>query len=431
MPPSELFDALLGPSVGDTELLQAILDVEAALARAAAEAGVLPSDHAEAIAAVCEARRFDMAELARATRLAGNPAIAVVAALTALAPAGARGSVHIGGTSQDIVDNALQLIVQRRRVRIDAHLDHVGTATVTLAERHRSTLMAGRTLMQHALPITFGLKAAQWLAGVTDSRRRLRQHVLTVQFGGAAGTLASLGSTAVAATMRRSLAAHLGLADAPLPWPTARAQVASLGSTLAIACGSLAKMALDVELLMQTEVAELFERAAIGKGVSSTLPHKRNPVSAVSIRAAHQQAVGLASTLLFAMVQEHERAAGAWQGEWEPLMGLLRLAEGAAAQAADMVEGLEIDIERMRTNLDLTGGRVLAEAIVTALRPALGRDGADAVVRAAAAQPGPLRANLPATPEVAALGDTPFDPAHYLGSTDSFIDYALADWRSL
>ena len=428
---SALFDALLGPSVGDIELLQALLDVEAALAHAGALAELFPTAHATLIASACVADRFDLDALATATRLAGNPLIPLVAALIAAVADEARGSVHVGGTSQDIIDTAVMLIAARRRHVIDTLLTRTGDAAAVLAETHRRTVMAGRTLLQHALPITFGLKAAQWLAGISEARNLLRQHKLTIQFGGAAGTLASVGSTETAATMRAEFARRLGLVTSLVPWHTNRVRTADLGATLAIVCGTLAKVALDVELLMQTDVGEVFEGAANGKGESSTLPHKRNPVSAVSIRAAHHQAVALAGLLLGSMAHEHERAAAAWQAEWEPLLGLLRLAEGSASQAADMVEGLEVDGERMRANLDMTDGRMLGEAVVSALRPTLGRERAEAIVKDAAAKPGPLRTNLARVPQAAALGDAPFDPANYLGSTDSFIDHIVADWSNL
>jgi len=373
-----------------------MLDTEAALAAAEAKAGVVPGAAAEAIAGACQAERFDLEALGREGRAAANPVPALVKALTAELPDEAGRFVHWGATSQDVMDTAAMLVAQRTLRIVDRELGSVVASCAGLAERHRATPMAGRTLLQQALPITFGFKASLWLAGVAEARERLAGVELAAQLGGAAGTLASLGSQGL--TVLALFAEQLDLAEPTLPSHTVRGRVADLGSGLALTAGALEKVALDVTLLSQTEVGELAESSeesdaahraepaagAKRRGGSSTLPHKRNPVGSVRAIACARRVRGEASILLAAMAQEHERAAGAWHAEWEALAGALAYTGGAAAAVREVLDGLEVRAARMRENLELTGGLVLAEPVSIALRERLGRSDAHRLIEAAA-----------------------------------------------
>lgn len=423
---------VLQEAVGDRAWLQAMLDVEAALAVACAGAGAIPAQAAPAIAGACHAERFDVEQLGRAARASASPVVPLVRALGEAVGGEAARWVHWGATSQDVLDTAAMLVARRALDVLVADLDGLSAACAALAEEHRQTPMAGRTLMQQALPITFGLKAAGWLAGTLDARARLvalRDHGLAVQLGGAAGTLASLGDHGPA--VLRALARELDLPEPALPWHTARGRVAELGAALAVAAGAAGKVALDVVLLVQTEVGEALEASA---GGSSALPHKRNPAAAVRASACARRLPGLAATLLGAMVQEHERAAGAWQAEWEALRDALALTGGAVAWTREAVEGLEVDTRRMLENLDATGGALLAERVALAVVPTAGRSTAHDAVRAATARAAagkrPLRVELLAERAIRdAIApdelDRLLDPAGYLGSTQTFIDRAL------
>ncbi len=435
-----LFDGVLArgrvrEAVGDRAWLQAMLDVEAALARAQARVGLLPAEHAEAITRACRAGAFDLAAIGEAAAASGNPVVPLVRALTAAVPGAAAGAVHSGATSQDVLDSAAMLVAHRALGPLLDDLEAAAAAAAGLADAHRGTVMAGRTLLQQALPITFGLKAAGWLVGLDEAARRLeelRRTRLAVQLGGAAGTLASLGPAG--GEVLAALADELGLAEPALPWHTVRTRVAELAGALGTAAGVAGKVARDITLLAQTEVAEVRERGPAGRGGSSTLPHKRNPVAAVAALACAEQAPGLVATLLAAMVQEHERAAGAWHAEWRPLGDLLRTTGSAVAWLRDSLERLEVDPERMRRNLDATGGLLLAERVTTALAPGLGRLAAHDLVREACAEAlasrRPLAEVLCDRPEVRDLLDPGevanlLDPAGYLGSAEAFIDRAL------
>jgi 3-carboxy-cis,cis-muconate cycloisomerase len=431
-------DALLD-ATSDRAWVQAMLDAERALADAEEALGVVPAGSADAIGRSCDAALFDVNALGRAARLGGNPVIPLVDALRVRVGPPAADWVHFGATSQDVLDTAAMLVAFRATASIGADLSTLCEDAAGLSDRHRSTLMVGRTLLQHALPITFGLKAAGWLTAATEGRAALRsvRGRLPVQLGGAAGTLASLGArgTEVASAM----AASLGLADPPLPWHTDRTIVAELAATLGMLAGIGAKIAWDVALMMQTEVAEAFEPPAPGRGGSSTLPHKRNPVAAAAVSSAHRQASALVSVVLAAMANEHERAVGGWQAEWETMTSLLRLAGGAVGNGAETVAGLEVDADAMAQNLARTGGVLLAERVVVTLAPVIGRAEATKVVQGAsdrcrssgrsfadelAGEPS-VSAHL-SSEEVAGL----LDPRGYLGSTDAFIDRALAAYRS-
>jgi 3-carboxy-cis,cis-muconate cycloisomerase len=425
-------DALLG-ATGDRAWLQAMLDVEAALAAAQAEVGLVTKDIARAIAEQCDTARFDLDRLGHEARDGGNPVIPLVRALREMVPDDVRPWVHHGATSQDIVDSAAMLVARAALTLIDDDLRRLAAGAAALAETHRHTLMTGRTLLQPALPVPFGLKAAGWLAATLDAHRSLTDlHPrLAVQLGGAAGTLASLGAEGPAVTT--ALAARLGLTEPLLPWATARQRIAEIAGALAVVAGTAAKVALDVALLMQAEVGEAREPAAPGRGGSSTMPHKRNPILATEALAAARRAHGLAPVLQGALVAEHERAAGAWHAEWTTLSALLRAAGGAAGRSADIVEGLEVDTDRMATNLG-DPGVLLAERVTLALAPALGRAEAarrvgEAAARAAAAHRS-MADEVVADAVLAAHLDRDeldrlLDPRTYLGSSSRFIDRAL------
>lgn len=342
------FDAIFVPdamrdAVGDRAWLQAMLDAEAALARAQARAGVIPEAGAEAVTAACEVERFDVEAIGREARSAGNPVPALVAA------AGTEW-FHFGATSQDIVDTAAMLVARRALELIRADLDGVTAACAGLAETHRDSVMPARTLMQQAVPTTFGLKAAGWLDALLDAREGLAAVRLDAQLGGAAGTLASMGENAP--DVVREFAAELGLGEPALPWHSNRGRVAALGSALAIAAGACGKIALDVELLAQTEVGEVRS----GSGGSSAMAHKRNPVEAIRARACAKRVQAAAALLLGGVADhEHERAAGAWHAEWAPLSEALALTGGAAAATREMLDGLEVLTDRMVKNLGVEG----------------------------------------------------------------------------
>jgi 3-carboxy-cis,cis-muconate cycloisomerase len=439
--PGELFSGLFVPDgvraqTDDRAWLQAMLDAEAALAGAEAEAGLIPKEAAEAIAGACDASAFDSDAIARDGRSTGIPVVPLLAALRSKLDDEAAGFVHRGATSQDIMDTAGMLVASRTLELIDADLDTVASACAGLAEEHRGTLMAGRTWLQQALPTTFGLKAAGWLDSVVSARERLGSLSLAVQFGGGAGTLASLGSDGE--RVASLLAERLGLDEPSVPWHTARLRVADLGSALALAAGTLEKIALDLVLLSQTEVGEVAESSADGRGGSSTMPHKRNPVGSVLAIACARRVRGAAVVLLEAMPQEHERAAGAWQSEWAPLSEALALTGGAATSLREALDGLEVRGERMRENLEATGGALMAESVVRALAERVGQKRARELIDGAAARAldaaRPLRDELLSDEAVAAeLSeeeiDRALDPAGYLGSADFFIDRALSRYR--
>lgn len=435
----------------DGAFVRGMLAFEAALARAEAHAGVIPLAAAEAIGAACAGASgahgggepFDAAAILRAAAHAGSPAIPLVQALTARIAEPARGYVHWGATSQDAIDTALVLQMRRGLDLLRDGLLTLGASCAALADAHRQTVLAGRTLLQQAVPIPFGLKAARWLALVTRQAERvasLRARISVVQLGGAAGTLAALGTAGPRVTAL--LAAELGLTVPDLPWHAERDRVAEVAAGLGIVAGAMAKIAGDLVLLAQTEVGEVVEAAAEGKGGSSAMPQKRNPADAIAARAAAALALGVVPVLLDAQAaQEHERAAGAWQAEWAALPDLFRYTAGAVARTGTAVAGMTIDADRMRTNLMRAGGLSLAEALSMALAPYLGRDEAQRVVRdvagrvaassgdsleQAARADARIRAHLTDAQIAAAL-----DPLAYLGSSDTYIDRALDGFRAL
>ncbi|WDD90921.1 3-carboxy-cis,cis-muconate cycloisomerase [Burkholderia sp. FERM BP-3421] len=419
--------------------LQRMLDVEAALARALAAHRVIPRAAVAPIEAACDAARLDADALARDAALGGNLAIPLVRQLTArvkAADAEAAKYVHWGATSQDILDTGLVLQLRDTFDLLDPLLGEACASLAALARAHRATPMIGRTWLQQALPITLGLKFAQWLDALLRHRERLaalRTRVLALQFGGAAGTLASLREQA--GPVARSLADDLRLDLPDVPWHTQRDRIAETAACFGMLIGTLGKIARDVSLQMQTEVGELAEPAAAGKGGSSTMPHKRNPVGCAAVLTAAVRAPGLVATVFAGMVQEHERALGGWQAEWDALPELARLAGGALAQVAQLVAGLEIDPARLAANLDATRGLVLGEAVMLALGDAIGRLDAHHLVEQAsreALQSGrTLHDVLAADPRVSAQLSPEalqrlFDPAHYVGAAHAFVDAVLA-----
>ena len=413
----------------DSARLQAMLDVEAALAKAEGLCGVIPADAASAIVAACKAELFDLDALGQAAQGGGNLAIPMVKALTAkVAERDAEMArwVHWGSTSQDIIDTGLVLQIRAALPLIDADLGALCDALASLADSHAETPLAGRTLMQQAVPTTLGAKAAGWLCGIAHSRARLGEAgkaALALQFGGAAGTIASLHDKGPA--VASALAQELGLTLPDLPWHAQRERFADLGCALALLIASLAKFARDLALMAQTEVGEFSEAGGEGKGSSSAMPHKANPVGCARILAAAKRAPGLAATLLAAMDHEHERGLGVWQAEWEALPELFGLAAMASAVAGDLARHGQFHLEAMAANLGITSGLIMAEAVTVALGERIGKSAAQSLLEKAArrarAEHRPLGQVLAAEADIArhftaADIDRLLDPLAYLGA---------------
>lgn len=430
------FDALFVPAelrqaVSGRSWLDAMLEVESALAAACASVGLVPDASAEAIAGACAgADGYSWDELLDEGRGVGNPAEPLVRALRARVGAEHERFVHLGATSQDVLDTAAMLVARNAVALVLRRVDAAAEACAALVREHRSTPMAARTLLQQAVPTTFGLVAAGWLVALLDARGRLADVVesgLAVQLGGAAGTLSALGDDGMRTV--EALADELDLAVPTLPWHTNRVRVAELGAALATVAGVCGKIGLDVVLLSQTEVGEVREAAG---GGSSAMPQKRNPVRATLARACAGLGAAHAAVLQESLAQEHQRAAGAWHAEWGALCGALSFAGGAADAIAESLGGLDVDPERMRQNLDATGGLVLSERVAAVLAERLGRGAAHELVAAAADAPS-FREALLADPragldadEVEAL----LDPATYLGSAGAFVDRAVARYET-
>jgi 3-carboxy-cis,cis-muconate cycloisomerase len=423
----------------DMASLQNMLDFEAALARAEAAAGVIPASAAGPITSACRAESFDIAALADAATKAGNLAIPLVKALTAnvaKSDAAAARYVHWGATSQDVIDTAAMLGL---RAGIDALLADINRAIAGfagLARQHRHTPVVARTWLQHALPMPFALKLAEYAAALQRSKLRLqrvRGEALALQFGGAAGTLAALGDKGLAVAEKLAEELKLPLPDAP--WHTHRDRIAEAASVLTIVTGTCGKIARDVSLMMQTDVGEAFEPSGEGRGGSSTMPHKRNPVAAASALAAATMAPNLAATIFAAQVQDHERSAGPWHAEWPTLPTLLLVTSGALAAIVDIAEGLEVDAARMRANLDTTDGLIMAEAVAMALAEKIGKSEAHHLVEAASKEAVKDKKHLRdvltqdsrITAQLAADKITElFEPMAYQGASQALIDRLLA-----
>jgi 3-carboxy-cis,cis-muconate cycloisomerase len=423
----------------DRARLQAMLDFEAALARAEASIGLIPATAGDAIARCCLADRFDQVALARAAQPAGNLAIPLVTQLTALVAqedATAARFVHWGATSQDAIDTGLVLQMRAGLGRLEPDLLRLTEVLAALARTHARTPMCGRTLLQQAVPITFGLKAAGWLSALERSRSRIDtagRAVRVPQFGGAAGTLASLGDRGL--EVAAELAKVLHLEPPEMPWHGHRDRLAELAAALGLLVGTLGKIARDVSLLMQTEVAEVFEPAGEGRGGSSTMPHKRNPVACATVLAAATRVPQMVATLFAALPQEHERGLGGWQAEWATIPEIFLLTSGALRQMTETMTGLTVDPARMRANLDATRGLVMAEAVTMALGDRIGRLEAYRLVeqacRRAAEQGRHLRDVLAEDSAVSShlpggALDRLFAPENYLGVAEQLVERALA-----
>jgi 3-carboxy-cis,cis-muconate cycloisomerase len=456
-----------GVEAGDAAWLQAMLDAEAGLARALERAGLAPAGAGKAVTAAATAGNFDPNELGGLAALTGNPVPGLARALARQVPQTAASAVHRGATSQDIVDTAAMLLAKRAIEVIQADLARAADAAAGLAAAHRASIMIGRTLLQQAVPVTFGLVAAGWLTSLDEARAGLDSvgPRLAVQFGGAAGTVASLGEAGQrVATL---LAEELGLAVPVLPWHTNRLRMIDLGTALARVAAALGKIARDVILLAQSEVGELSgggtasgaggaggagqrgadqpgagqqaPAASPRRGGSSAMPHKRNPVASIAILGCTKQVPGLLATLAAASEQELQRAAGAWHAEWEPLTALLRLTGSASSWAADLLPGLVVDTSRMAANLAATKGLPLAEHVSSLLAGVLGGVQAHDLVAEAGARAVsaglPLRDVLLAVPKLeerlssagitAEQIDSALEPSGYLGSAGAFVTAAL------
>jgi 3-carboxy-cis,cis-muconate cycloisomerase len=427
----------------DRARLQGMLDFEAGLARAEARAGVIPSSAAGAIAYQCRAELFDVGAVSQGAQLAGNLAIPLVKALTAVVAqtdTDAARYVHWGATSQDVIDTGCVLQLRPALKTIAADLNRLIDALVELAKKHRSTIVVGRTWMQQALPTTFGLKAAGWLDAINRHRARLReteQRVGVLQFGGAVGTLAALGLRGQ--MVARILAEELHLALPDTPWHSHRDRLVEVATTLGLCVGTLGKIARDISLHAQTEIGEVFEPGGEGRGGSSTMPHKRNPVTSAVVLSTATRVPGLVSSMLSAMVQEEERGLGGWHAEWETLPEIVRLTAGALHHMAETVPRLEVDAARMQENLGLTQGLIFAEAVTMALSEKAGRSAAHQVVEAACGRAQNEKRHLrEVLGEDAQVGkylssaeiEGLFDPRKYLGAAEAFVDRVVEASRS-
>jgi 3-carboxy-cis,cis-muconate cycloisomerase len=428
----------LAKAFSDLARIERMLEVEAALARAEARSGVIPAAAAEAIARACRAEAYDVASLHAAATDSGNLAIPLVSALTRRVgevDADAKGWVHWGATSQDVIDTGLVLQLREALSFIEAELDRLRDALATQVDAHRRTVMPGRTWLQQASPVTLGGKLAACLAALDRDRARLdalKRRLFVVQLGGAAGKLAAFGERGIAVT--EALASELRLDVPETPWHTQRDRLCECASVLGVLTANVAKLARDLALLAQTEVGEAFEPSAPGRGGSSTLPQKRNPVGAAVAIAAATRVPGLVATMLAAAVQEHERGLGNWPAEWDTLPQIVELCGSALVAVAQVVSGLSVDAERMRANIELTLGQLFAEAVQMALAPKLGRAAAHRLVadvcRRAAAEGRHVRDVLAETAQArdaldAAALQGLFDPQRYLGSNDATIERVL------
>lgn len=426
-------------ALSDEARVQAMLDVEVALAEAAHEVGLVPREALPAIQAAGKTGLYDLDALAREAAKAGNAVIPLIRMMTkqvASTDADAARFVHVGATSQDILDTSLVLQLRRAVPLILKHLDRAAKAAAGLARRYETTPMAGRTWMQQAVPVTFGLKAAGWVSALRRVFARVSAELdaaCVLQCGGASGTLASLGTEGL--DLAEELGKRLELPVPDMPWHSQRDRLAGLAASLGITAGTLGKIAHDLALMGQTEIGEAYEAPAADKGSSSTMPHKRNPVFASIVLAAAERAPGLVATMLGAMRQEHERGLGGWQAEWETLPELLRVVGGASRAMGEALSGLVVDPERMRANLAATNGLVLAESVSATLASRIGKAKAhelvEAACRRAVEEKKPLEAVLTADPQVTRYLspidiETVMMPEAYLGMASEFVARVLA-----
>ncbi len=379
---------VLAELFSDESVLRAMLEFEVALARAEARCGVIPTEAVDAITSAGRSGNFDIFALADAAFRAGTPAIPLVQMLTSqvrqLNPEAAR-FVHWGATSQDVADTAMSLLLKRAEPILIFDLSRLEKALADLSESHKNSVMLGRTLLQPAPPVTFGLKAAGWLSSIRRGKRRLNNGfrlAAVLQLGGASGTLASLGERGI--SVAEALSADLGFGTPPTaPWHTQRDQLATLICHCGVLTGSLGKMARDISLLMQNEVGEAREPGVAGRGGSSTMPNKRNPTACALTLAAAHRVPGLVASLLSAMLQEHERGVGSWHAEWPIIADVGQSTGVTIASMAEVAEGLSVDPQRMRLNIENTNGTIFAERAMMLLGAELGRDVAHKILQAA------------------------------------------------
>src|SRR6476659_8237372 len=415
------------------------LDIERALAKVQGELGIIPKEAADEIVRNCNLSQIDWDRLKAKTEQIGYPIIAVVNQINANCRDKLGEFCHWGATTQDITDTAAVLQMREGLALIEQDLDEIGDALASLAKKYRDTPVIGRSNLQQATPITFGYKMASILAGIDRHRERLQQlkpRVLMGEFGGASGTLSSLEKGAM--ETQAGLMKELGLAQPLISWHTVRDTIAEVGAFLGLVGGTLGKIAMDVKLMMQTEVEEVFEPYAHGRGSSSTMPQKRNPSSSCYIHAAVSVVRQHSAALMDAMVADHERSTGPWEIEWIVLPEIFCLMAGALKQSRFVLEGLEVDAEAMRRYIDLTGGLVMSEAVMMGLGPYIGREYAQDLVydicRDALKQQRPLLDLLVEHPEInrhldrAALARL-CDPANYLGQSGAMVDRVLATLR--
>ncbi len=426
----------------DSNTIQRMLDVEAVLARALAVEDVIPQSAVAAIVSSCRADLMDLDALAKSVSSAGNVAVPLVKQLTAVVAstdADAARYVHWGATSQDVIDSGRVLQLRDAIDLITTDLAELADTLASLAHQHRATIMMGRTWMQHAQPTTLGLKIAGWLDAIMrhqDRLQALRTRVCVLQFGGAAGTLASLGDSGL--TVATALAKDLSLALPALPWHTHRDRMGEVATTFGLLTGTLGKIARDIALHAQTEIAELAEPLVQGRGGSSTMPHKRNPVACSAVLACAMRVPALVSTMLTAMLQEQERALGGWQAEWETLPEIASLTSAALNQLREVTSGLSVDAARMRSNIDITQGLIMAEAVSLALAQHVGRAVAHELIEEACHQAVASGRSLlevlksdPRMPEEFSSShlESLFDPARYLGEAPAFVERVLVHHR--
>jgi len=443
--PSTVVDSAIFGNIFSTEAMRKVwsdenrtqkyLDVEAALARVQGRLGLIPAEAAEEIVCHCSVAQIDMDRLRQQTERIGYPVLGVVSQLNALCRDGLGEYCHWGATTQDITDTATVLQMREAFELIEADLAAISAALAGLARRHRDTPMAGRSNLQQAVPVSFGYKMAGLLSAIERHRERLTQlrpRLLVGEFAGAAGTLASLEKGAM--ETQAGLMRELGLGQPVIAWHTMRDCVAEAGAFLGLLGGTLGKLSMDVKLLMQTEVGEVFEPFAHGRGSSSTMPQKRNPISSCYIHAAISVVRQHSASLMDAMVADHERSTGPWEIEWIVLPEAFCLIAGALRQSRALVEGLEVDAGRMRANLDLTHGLVASEAVMMGLGPYLGRERAHDLVydlcREAIKQNRPLLDLLAGNAEISRHLDRAAlarlcDPANYLGLAGAMVDRVL------
>jgi 3-carboxy-cis,cis-muconate cycloisomerase len=420
----------------DETLVQRYLDVEAALARVQGRLGIIPEEAAREIEAKCDVTRVDFERLRARSEVVGYPILPLVEQLTGWCTGDAGQYCHWGATTQDIMDCADVLQIRDALALLSADLEAVGAALASLAEEHKHTPMAGRSHLQHALPITFGYKCAVWLSSMDRHLQRLddlRPRLLTAQFSGAAGTLASLGKDGL--PVQEALAQELGLAPPAITWHTARDSLAEASGLLAMITATLGKIGYDVMLMMQSEIGEVFEPFVPGRGASSTMPQKRNPIASELLLASSKIVRQLHGGMLDALVQDHERATGQWHVEWHVLPEAFVVTAGALSHAREMLVGLQVREDAMRRNLDRTGGLIVSEAVMMGLAPHLGRGRAHDVVyeccRESLEKGASFVEALAAHPEIAAALERKqieklADPASYLGSAPEMVARYLA-----